>query len=138
MPLLPAGEMTRMRSVLAERANARLKKIRAPGVPNRSGDTAPGADLWVGDAPCYLERVRLEAKPDGVQNPGFEDALTVLDGEVNVQAIAGPDWEASVLTVEDRRVPAAPVTKTFRVKGGEHVAFNLLDSARLVLDEVVT
>jgi hypothetical protein len=137
MGMLPESEMVSMRATLAQTANARLTKISAPGAPDRNGDPTAGADLWTGNAPCYLERARHDTVSGGAQVPVRQDYVTVLDGEVSVAAVAGPDWEASILTVIDNRT-ATPVTLTFNVKAMEHVAFGLLDSTRIELDEITS
>src|SRR4051794_16949002 len=96
-PIIPAGELASMRATLAATANARLKKISGPGAPDRNGDPTTGTDLWTGDAPCFFARVRHDEVSGGAQVPVREDTLTVLDGDVPVVEVAGPDWAASIV-----------------------------------------
>lgn len=136
MPLIPQGDLAAMRGVLDDFTNARLLKITAPGPPAPNGDPGTGVDLWIGSAPCYLERVRHDEISGGAQVPVRQDVLTILADAAPVVEVPGPRWEASTLLVQDLRT-AAPLTLTFRVAAMEHTAFGLLDSVRLELEETV-
>lgn len=135
--ILPAGELSRMITVLDEMTNALLVEVATPGAPDRNGDPGASTAVWTGSAECYLERVDHQALSGGQQVTVRADTLTILDGKVPAAIVSGPDWKATILTVEDRR-DATPVTRVFNVTGAEHVAFNLLDSTRLELGEITT
>jgi hypothetical protein len=143
MGLIPAGDLAAMRDVLGDLSNAALTKITGPGLPDRNGDPAGGTDLWTGEAPGFLARVRRESvysrgstiAPVISEVPVRVDVFTITDGVAPLLEVAGPDWESSVVTIVDRRT-ATPVTLVLRVTAMEHTANGLLDSVRLELDEV--
>lgn len=127
-------------------ANAYLTKITAAGAPDRYGDPAAGSDLWTGRAAGYLKRVHRTALSPGLQIAGTStsqqtmvkvDVFTILNtAGAPILEAAGPDWEATTVTIEDRRT-ATPVTRTFRVTAMENrAAGTIVDSVRLELEEV--
>lgn len=137
MPTIPQGDLDAMAAVVTgTAANATMTAIRAPGVPDRNGDVTPGSVVWSGSAKGFLARVRRDEVVNGQQVPVRVDTLTLLGDTAPVLQAAGPDWEASTVTVVDGRVPGSPVTTAFTVVGMEHTAHGLLDSVLLTLDEV--
>lgn len=118
--------------------NAVLTKITAPGTVDRYGDpTTAGGALWTGRAAGYLKRIRRTVLSSGQQVAVKLDVFTILDsaGAPALQ-VAGPDWEASTVIIEDHRT-ATPAIKTFRVVQMEHRQAGLdVDSVRIELEEV--
>lgn len=116
-------------------ANSILTQIAAPGPADREG--APGAqvEVWSGRAAAYLKRVRRSKVSGGQQVAVKTDVLTILDsaGAAAALAAAGAGWEASIVTVEDRR-QLVPVVRVFNVAAAEHrQAGTIADSVRLEL-----
>lgn len=118
--------------------NATLTKITAPGEADRKGKPTPGDVLWEGRAGGYLKRNRRTQISGGVEVAIRSDVFTILTAAgAPMLAAAGPDWEATTVTIEDRRIPRAPVTRTFRVDEMEHrAAGTSVDSVRLELEEL--
>lgn len=137
MPTIPQGDLDAMAAVVTgTAANAVMTTIKAPGVLDRTGDPGVGATLWSGEAKGFLSRERHDEVSGGQQVPVRRDTFTLLGDTAPVLQVAGPDWEATTVTIRDDRVPGSPVTRTFTVVGMEHAAHGLLDSVLLTLDEV--
>lgn len=133
--MLSAREIASMRTTLDLVSNATLTAINGPGTLDGYGDPqATGPTLWTGSAPCYLERKQIPGVVDERQQPIHQDTLTILEGVAAVVEIAGPDWEASTVTVSDERT-TTPVARTFRVGGMVHDHFGTLDSVTLTLTD---
>jgi hypothetical protein len=116
-------------------ANATLTKIAGPGAPDRTGDPGAGSELWAGEARGFLTRERHEEVSGGQQVPVRIDTFVVFDAHAPALEVAGPDWEATTVTIRDERTADA-VELVFSVVGMEHHAYGLLDSVLLTLDEV--
>lgn len=130
------GDLDAMAGVVNDCAsNAVLVKIQGPGAPDRSGDPNQGPVVWEGEARGFLARERHDEVSGGVQVPVRRDVFTLLDEVAPALMAAGPDWEASTVTVRDER-GEPPVDVVFMVTGMEHTAHGLLDSVLLTLDEV--
>ncbi len=115
-------------------ANSVLTQVTVPGGLDRTGEPGAPVTVWAGRAPAYLKRVDRAVVSGGVEMQVKRDTLTILDRAGAAIAQAGADWDASVVTVEDRRA-ATPVTRTFTVKAAEHrQAGTIADSVRLELD----
>lgn len=119
--------------------NAVLRAINGPSTPDRYGDTGTGDPVWEGEARGYLKRSRRTVISGGAEMPVRRDVLTVLNTQgAPVLELAGADWEASTVTVEDQRT-ADPVTRVFRVVAMENrAAGTIADSVRLELGEEAT
>lgn len=128
-------------------SNAVLTKITgAPTAVDSYGDpTADGATVWQGRAPGYLKRTKRADQSSTQQIPittagaqegaGRTDTFVMLARDAPVIEVAGTDWEASEVTIEDRRT-GTPVTKTYRVIGTDHrAAGTIVDSLRLELED---
>lgn len=136
MGLISQGDLDAMAAVVIDTAsNATMIAITGAGEPDRNGDPGAGASLWSGEAPGFLARVRHEELSAGQQVPVRVDTFTLLGDTAPVVEAAGPDWEATRVTIVDHRT-ATPVTLTFTVVGMESTAHGLLDSVELTLDEV--
>lgn len=116
--------------------NATLLTITAPGEPDRNGDPGDGMTLWEGEAGGYLTRINSTMLVAGVQTAVKLDVFQILASiSAPILEVAGPDWEATTITVEDRRIAGAPVTVTFRVTRMENrIANTILDHLRLELE----
>lgn len=125
--------------------NAVLTKITGAGAPDRYGDPGAGQVLWSGRAAGYLKRVRrsvlsmrlsVEGSGGGVQTDVRVDIFTILaSASAPVVEVAGPDWEATTVEIEDQRT-SPPVVRTFTVTAMENrAAGTIADSVRLELDQ---
>lgn len=116
--------------------NALLTAISSAGSPDEYGDPGAGAALWSGRAAGYLKRVSKTIVSGGREVSVRRDIFTILNrAGAPVLEEAGPDWEATTVTIEDLR-QAAPVTRTFRVLAMENRAAGTdVDSVRLELDD---
>ena len=142
MGLLSTRDITGMRDMLREVANASLIAVYAAGAPDRRGKASNGTTLWSGSAAGFLERAEA-SHVDVTRGMGdmpareilaHTDEFTILDSEgAYVAELAGPDWAGSRVRIVDNRT-AVPVTVTFRVVEMEHAAFGTLDSVMLLLD----
>lgn len=136
MSLVPQGDLD---AIVAEInrgfANATLTLIQGPGAPDRNGDPGVGPTLWEGEARGFLARERHEEVSGGQQVPVRRDTFTVFDTVAPVLEVAGPDWEATTVTILDER-GLELVELVFSVTGMERHANGLLDSVLLTLDEV--
>lgn len=120
-------------------ANAVLTAIYAPGSPDEYGDTTDGSVLWAGRASGYLKRSRRSVVSGGRELQIRRDVFTILaTAGAPVLTVAGPDWEATTVTIEDQRV-SPPVTRRFTVVAMEdRAAGTIVDSVRLELDREQT
>lgn len=120
-----------------EFSNATLTAVHAAGAPDRNGDVQQGALLWSGEATGYLQRNDRTVLAGGQQTRLQTDVLMVpRTHAAPVIQVAGPDWAATTITVQDRRGDT-PAETTFRVEMMEHRAVGtLLDHVRLELDEL--
>lgn len=117
-------------------ANATLTAIATPGSPDRNGDPTTGTPIWTGAAPGYLTRIDRTILNDGQQTTVKLDvfALPRTVGAAILE-VAGPDWTATTVTIEDRRNPDAIASFTFRVRAMEQrAAGTALDHIRLELE----
>lgn len=128
-------------------ANAVLTEIKGPGTLTPNGDPASnGTVLWSGRANGYLKRQKKSAISGHGQAQGSAlatgqhvtvniDVFTILRSAGSPPlAIAGADWEACTVVIEDRRTSPA-VTKRFRVNAAENrAAGTIADSVRLELE----
>lgn len=113
--------------------NATLLKVENASGRDREGEPAY-AQVWEGEATCYLKRRRRSVLTGGEQVNDRRDILFILDQESAPIPVAGADWEASRVTVTDRRT-TSPVTKTFNVTMAEHLASGTtVDYTRMELD----
>lgn len=115
--------------------NAYLTEITGAGGPDEYGDPGAGTSLWTGRAPGYLKRVRKTIVSGGQEVLVRRDLFIILAGAgAPVLEVAGPDWEATTVTIEDQRDPT-PVTRIFSVVAMENrAAGTVVDSVRLELD----
>lgn len=120
---------------MAPVTNAVLLAINGPGSPDRYGDPGGPSVLWTGRAPGYLKRTRRTVVSGGEQIDVRRDVFIILrTAGAPVSEVAGPDWEATTVTIEDLR-DTAPVTRTFNVTQMENrAAGTSVDSVRLELD----
>lgn len=125
---------------MGEFDNAVLTEIRGPGALDRNGDPGVGPVLWTGRGSGYLKREKRSVLSNGANVRKIVDVFTILDMEGGAHVLAtvgavGSDWEAAIVTIDDVRVPDAPVTRTFTVNGLEHrAAGTIVDSVRLELE----
>jgi hypothetical protein len=120
---------------MAPVTNAVLTAISGPGAPDAYGDPGTPGSLWSGRARGYLKRVRKTVVSGGEQVEVRRDIFTILaSAGAPVLEVAGPDWEATTVTIEDHR-GTSPVTRSFAVVMMENrAAGTSLDSVRLELD----
>lgn len=118
-----------------EFSNATLVEIAGPGPLNRDGDPGDPVAVWTGRADGYLKRARKNVLSAGVQVRVATDTFTILDTQLApVIAIAGADWEASTVVIEDHRTGAV-LARRFTVNAMEHrAAGSIVDSVRLELE----
>jgi len=139
MGMLTAAEIASMKATLDLVANARLTEISGPGTTDRYGEqSAEGAAVWAGSVQGYLQRGRSMEARNGVQESIERDTFVILDAQAaptESAIVTGGPAEASVVTIEDRRVTPS-VELRFRVHALEHEAFGLLDHVRLELVEM--
>lgn len=127
--------------------NADLLAVEATGTLDRRGSaTAPGAAIWTGSAPCYLER--NERLLEGAGTVGQNDPREVsqrahrlivfrIEG-APLSQLGSPDSPAQTVLVEDRRDPTAPVKHRWTIIGTEYNARGLPgDNVILTLDNPV-
>lgn len=116
--------------------NAVLTKISGAGKPDRYGEPGEGSELWIGRASGYLKRERRTVTSGGQQVNVRRDIFTILaSAGAPVLEVAGPDWEASKVEIEDHRA-SDPVVRTFTVTAMENrAAGTIADSVRLELDQ---
>lgn len=121
---------------MAPVTNAILTAITGPGSPDDYGDPGAGGALWQGRAAGYLKRVSKTIVSGGREVRVRRDIFTILaTAGAPVLEVAGADWEATTVTIEDRR-GSTPVTRSFRVGAMENrAAGTSLDSVRLELDD---
>jgi hypothetical protein len=118
-------------------ANAVLTSIIGPGTtlePN--GDPSEGEEIWTGRAGGYIKREKRSRKVGDQYERGHIDVFTILTaaGAPNATVLAGADWEACSVVIEDQRtVPS--VTRQFRVTAAENrAAGTIADSLRIELE----
>jgi hypothetical protein len=99
------------------------------------GDPGAGAVLWSGEARGFLARERHETVSGGQQLPVRMDSFVLFARSAPLLEAAGPDWEATRVTIRDER-SSPTVNVVFSVTGIELDANGLLDSVLLTLDEV--
>jgi hypothetical protein len=134
--LIPQGDLDAMAAVVTGAAsNATMTLIKGPGAPDRTGDPGEGPTLWTGEARGFLARERHDTVNGGQQVTVRLDTFTLLGDTAPVLEAAGPDWEATTVTIVDGRT-STPVTLVFAVTAMESTAHGLLDSVLLTLDEV--
>jgi hypothetical protein len=116
-------------------ANAVLTQIAAPGDLARNGDPGTPVEVWAGRAAGYLKRTRKSVLSGGAQVRVVTDVFTILASSgAPVIEIAGADWEASTVVIEDQRT-AVPVVRRFGVAAMENrAAGTIVDSVRLELE----
>lgn len=115
--------------------NAVLLTITGPGAPDEYGDTTTGSVVWQGRAPGYLKRQDRTIVSGGTQVDLKRDTFTILvSAGAPVLEVAGPDWEATTVVIDDLR-GVSPVRRRFMVVAMEHRAAGTpVDSVRLELD----
>jgi hypothetical protein len=117
MGLVPQGDLDAMAAAINDAtANATLTTITGPGVPDRNGDPGEGEAIWSGEARGFLARERHETVSGGQQVPVRMDSFVILDGVAQLLEVAGPDWEATRVTIRDERT-SVPVSAVFTVTG---------------------
>lgn len=116
-------------------ANAVLTQIATPGPTGNSGDPGAPVPVWAGRAPGYLKRTRKTVLSGGVSVKVATDVFTILGSAgAPIIEVAGPDWEASSVVIEDQRT-ATPVSRRFTVNAMENrAAGTIVDSLRLELE----
>lgn len=115
--------------------NAVLLSINDAGSADEYGDATAGTALWSGRAAGYLKRVAKTVVSGGQEVKVRRDIFTILaSAGAPVLEVAGPDWEATTVTIDDLRGPT-PVRRRFTVTAMENRAAGTpLDSVRLELD----
>ncbi len=115
--------------------NAVLTEIATPGPLAPNGDPGDPVSVWTGRASGYLKRVRRSVLSGGAQVRVATDTFTILTSAGAPAAmVAGPDWEASTVVIEDRRA-STPVVRRFTVAAMENrAAGTSVDSIRLELE----
>lgn len=119
--------------------NAVLTQIASPGPLDRHGDPGAPVVTWTGRAPGYLKRTRRSVLSGGAQVRVVVDTFTVLaTAGAPASQVAGADWEASTVVIEDRR-SSTPISRRFRVAAMENrAAGTRVDSVRLELEGETT
>lgn len=127
-------------------ANATLVAIHAPGRIAPDGNTTVGPPIWQGHALGWLRRIRLQTTVTaGTPNGRAEQAVTAQRDELIVrtvgdavavaQVIAGADWEASTVVIDDQRGPVS-IRRRWTVVGvDQRAAGTIADSVRIELDD---
>jgi hypothetical protein len=120
---------------MSEFTNAVLTQIATPGPLSDNGDPGTPVQVWSGRAAGYLKRTRKSVLSNGAQVRVVLDVFWILDSELApVIEVAGADWEASSVVIEDQRT-ATPVQRRFTVSSMEHRAAGTeVDSVRMELE----
>lgn len=132
MALLSDRDRRKITETVHQLSNAALVEVAAPGPPAPNGDTDPVA-VWTGEAACFLDRDTVARVVDGAETLVETDVVRIYDGAAPVDYLAGADWDATTVVIEDRR--SSPVRSRWAVRGAARTADGTLDSIRLELDD---
>lgn len=135
MSLLSRAEIASMNATLRQLTNATLIEISGPARRDAHGDpVGDGPVLWSGEARGFLQRenrVRVVNDREVVEDV---DVLRIFEAEgAPTDVVAGADWEASTVLVEDHR-PSTPIALRWQVRGMSWDHDGTLDSMLLELD----
>lgn len=139
MSLLSAGDLALLNDTVSLLANATLTKIETPGPLANNGDSGTPVTAWTGEARGFLERKDRDVIAAGVQVKVKTDTFILFDREGVEQTVAigsvlaGSDWEASTVVIEDERLSPS-VTRRWSIAGMEHEADGTMDHVLLTLN----